>query len=95
MPTGEPPKRSCVALLRVRDSTALSVVLIDVDHFKPVNDTWGHATGDAVLSSVGQLLKGSLRTGDVVGDRVAKSSCSLCRTRTLFHRALCPELCLY
>lgn len=50
-----------------RDATPLSVVLIDVDHFKSVNDTWGHATGDAVLSSLGKLLKGALRTSDVAG----------------------------
>jgi diguanylate cyclase (GGDEF)-like protein len=50
-----------------RDATPLSAVLIDVDHFKSVNDTWGHATGDAVLSSVGSVLKNSLRTGDVAG----------------------------
>jgi diguanylate cyclase (GGDEF)-like protein len=50
-----------------RDATPLSVVLIDVDHFKSVNDTWGHATGDAVLSCVGKVLKTSLRTGDVPG----------------------------
>lgn len=50
-----------------RDASHLSVILIDVDHFKSLNDTWGHATGDAVLTMIGKLLLGSLRTGDVVG----------------------------
>jgi diguanylate cyclase (GGDEF)-like protein len=50
-----------------RDATPLSVVLIDVDHFKSVNDTWGHATGDAVLSSLGKLLHSLLRASDVAG----------------------------
>ena len=50
-----------------RDATPLSVILIDVDHFKSVNDTWGHATGDAVLSSLGKLMKSVLRTSDVAG----------------------------
>jgi diguanylate cyclase (GGDEF)-like protein len=50
-----------------RDATPISVILIDVDHFKSVNDTWGHATGDAVLSALGKLLKQMLRAGDVPG----------------------------
>jgi diguanylate cyclase (GGDEF)-like protein len=50
-----------------RDSTPLSIIMIDVDHFKSVNDTWGHSTGDAVLSLLGSLLQQSLRTSDVAG----------------------------
>jgi len=50
-----------------RDAKPLSVILIDVDHFKSVNDTWGHATGDAVLSALGRLLKQMLRASDVAG----------------------------
>jgi len=50
-----------------REATPLSVILIDVDHFKSVNDTWGHATGDAVLSSLGKLLRNLLRVSDVAG----------------------------
>lgn len=50
-----------------RDATSLSVVLIDVDHFKSVNDTWGHQTGDSVLSSLGKLLRDTLRASDVAG----------------------------
>jgi len=50
-----------------REATPLSVILIDVDHFKSVNDTWGHATGDSVLSSVGKLLKTMLRASDIAG----------------------------
>lgn len=50
-----------------RDGTPVSVLLIDIDHFRSVNDTWGHATGDAVLCMVAQLLLGCLRNGDVVG----------------------------
>ncbi len=50
-----------------RDATPISVILIDVDHFKSVNDTWGHATGDAVLSALGKLMRQMLRASDVAG----------------------------
>ncbi|ACS81546.1 sensor domain-containing diguanylate cyclase [Maridesulfovibrio salexigens] len=41
----------------------LSVIMIDVDNFKNVNDTYGHATGDAVLRSVGHILHENSRQG--------------------------------
>lgn len=45
----------------------LAVVLADVDHFKAVNDTWGHPKGDAVLQEVARRLAGALRAEDAVG----------------------------
>lgn len=44
----------------------LSVVLIDLDHFKRVNDGHGHAAGDAVLKAVAHRLQGALRDSDVL-----------------------------
>jgi diguanylate cyclase (GGDEF)-like protein len=43
------------------------IVFVDVDHFKNINDTWGHAAGDAALHAVGQRLRGGIRKDDCVG----------------------------
>lgn len=49
-----------------RASTEVSLMFIDLDHFKNVNDTWGHTIGDAVLTEFCQVLKKALRTADVL-----------------------------
>ena len=50
-----------------RERTWISVVALDVDHFKRVNDTHGHAGGDQVLVALGELLRTALRAGDLAG----------------------------
>ncbi|MDI4658083.1 EAL domain-containing protein [Xanthobacter autotrophicus] len=45
----------------------LAVLMLDVDHFKDVNDTLGHSTGDALLVEMARRLKAQLRIGDTVG----------------------------
>ncbi|MFG1202505.1 EAL domain-containing protein [Xanthobacter aminoxidans] len=45
----------------------LAVLYLDIDHFKDVNETLGHSTGDQLLVEVSRRLKAQLRTGDVVG----------------------------
>lgn len=54
-------------LLRaVRYDRPLAVAVIDLDHFKNVNDAWGHSAGDTVLRGVAQLLRSDMRRTDIV-----------------------------
>lgn len=70
--TGIPNRRYATSRLHQewadsnRDLTPLSVLLVDVDHFKSVNDTYGHDVGDRVLCDVAQTLRTAARAGDVV-----------------------------
>jgi diguanylate cyclase (GGDEF)-like protein len=50
-----------------RYGRAMSVAMVDIDHFKNVNDTFGHAIGDKVLTLVGQTLRVVTRATDLVG----------------------------
>lgn len=58
--------RADLARARRRHS-AFALAMIDVDHFKAINDTYGHATGDRVLSHVARLLADGVRVSDDVG----------------------------
>ena len=50
----------------VRNQTSVGLMMVDVDHFKRLNDAHGHAAGDAMLRSVAALLQSRLRSADVV-----------------------------
>lgn len=49
-----------------RHNTALSLAMIDIDHFKKINDTMGHSTGDVALAHLAKVVKGILRSTDVL-----------------------------
>jgi len=52
--------------LAARESHSLSFVMMDLDHFKNINDTFGHTTGDRVLQSLATQLLSQARTGDII-----------------------------
>ncbi|WP_170827008.1 diguanylate cyclase [Magnetovibrio blakemorei] len=63
----------------------LSVVLLDIDHFKSVNDTFGHQTGDAVLVKITELLTENIRIIDVAGRWGGEEFLIICPETTLEH----------
>ena len=50
-----------------RNNKPVALAMLDIDHFKSVNDTHGHATGDVVIKSIATLLRQRMRQSDIVG----------------------------
>jgi diguanylate cyclase (GGDEF)-like protein len=71
--TGIPNRETLLATLTAEVERAgrhykpLSVAFIDIDRFKPINDTYGHNSGDAVLRQVASLIADSIRASDTFG----------------------------
>lgn len=63
-----------------RQGQPLSCIMIDIDHFKKINDTYGHGAGDAVLRQMADLLRQTSRTGD-----------PLCRVGGEEFLVICPQ----
>jgi diguanylate cyclase (GGDEF)-like protein len=49
----------------MRHCWPLSVAVVNADYFKPINDTYGHAVGDAALLSLTRVIQSQIRNGDV------------------------------
>lgn len=74
-----------------RHSQPLSCVILDVDHFKSVNDTHGHSTGDLVLKKVAETLRGAVRASDVVCRYGGEEFCILLPQLDLYDATLAAE----
>ena len=74
-----------------RSSAALSLIIIDIDHFKAVNDTHGHLAGDQVLIAVARLLQQESRELDVVGRWGGEEFLVICRETDLHGAGILAE----
>jgi len=61
----------------LRHGSPMSLLMIDIDHFKQINDAFGHLVGDDVLRSIGQMLRESCRIYDVPGRYGGEEFCVL------------------
>ncbi|MCK9688619.1 diguanylate cyclase [Scleromatobacter humisilvae] len=81
------------AARNARSGAPVSVILLDLDHFKSVNDQHGHLAGDRVLTTIGELLKASSRRTDEVGRWGGEEFLVVCRdTDVVGVRALAQHL---
>jgi diguanylate cyclase (GGDEF)-like protein len=62
-----PEEGAALLTQTTRKTKAVAMIMLDLDHFKLVNDTLGHAAGDVVLAALGQALRTTLRATDYAG----------------------------
>jgi diguanylate cyclase (GGDEF)-like protein len=74
-----------------RHGSALSVMLFDLDHFKSINDTYGHLAGDHVLRAFAALVQGMTRREDFFARYGGEEFVMLCRSTTLEQAKLLGE----
>ena len=76
---GEFFRRAQAVLQEARPGDAFAVLMVDLDHFKRINDTFGHIVGDKVLAHAARLLQASTRLHDVAGRYGGEEFCLLLR----------------
>jgi len=74
-----------------RHQTPLALVMIDIDHFKRVNDTWGHLAGDHVLSTLAATVQATLRAEDIFARYGGEEFAIVCRSTTASDTAIVAE----
>jgi diguanylate cyclase (GGDEF)-like protein len=74
-----------------RHRSLLSLVMFDVDHFKRVNDTYGHLAGDAVLVQLSGITQGMVRTEDVLARYGGEEFAVICRGTPLLNAGILGE----
>jgi diguanylate cyclase (GGDEF)-like protein len=74
-----------------RDMTPAALLAVDLDHFKRINDRFGHHTGDEVLKAVADVCMGSLRPGDLFGRLGGEEFAILLPSTAFFEAARCAE----
>ena len=74
-----------------RHGTPLSVIMLDIDHFKRINDTAGHSAGDAVLVKLAQVALDTLRSEDVLTRVGGEEFAVICRDTDLGQAAIVAE----
>jgi diguanylate cyclase (GGDEF)-like protein len=74
-----------------RDGAAAALLALDLDHFKQINDRYGHATGDEVLTAVAGACTASLRPGDVFGRIGGEEFAVLLPSTTFLAATQCAE----
>ena len=67
----------------IRYDTPISVIMIDIDYFKEINDRYGHPVGDSVLIEFAKILKLNVRTTDIVGRWGGEEFLIICSPNTL------------
>jgi len=86
----------------IRDQRPLGIIMLDIDHFKKLNDSFGHDAGDALLSALGNFLKAKIRGNDIacryggeefliILPRIPLNECQT-RAETLLEEIKCLEV---
>lgn len=74
-----------------RYKAPVTICICDLDHFKQVNDCFGHAIGDVVLKTTAELMKAALRQTDFIGRYGGEEFCLVFTNTDLMDAALCCE----
>lgn len=74
-----------------RHKSVLSLVMFDVDHFKRINDTYGHLAGDAVLVHLARITQSTIRTEDVLARYGGEEFAVICRGTPLLNAGVLGE----